>query len=223
MIIVTYASPTPTYAVTFNSNGGSSVVSQNVASGGTATEPTPPTWIGHAFAGWYSNSGLTAAFSFSTAITADTTLYAKWTTVSSYTLTYSAGSNGTILGTTPQTVAPGGSGTAVTAQPNTGYQFVKWSDNSTANPRTDTGVASNITVTASFEPLSTDTISPTSLVTRGDGKTVATFTAGSGTWTVPAGVTAMEVWWWVAAAAPGMTIFKAAPVRVGCIIARLML
>ncbi len=193
VIIVTYASPTPTYAVTFNSNGGSSVVSQDVVSGSTATEPTPPTWIGHAFAGWYSNIGLTAAFSFGTAITADTTLYAKWTTVSSYTLTYSAGSNGTILGTTPQTVAPGGSGTAVTAQPNTGYQFVKWSDNSTANPRTDTGVASNITVTASFELLSTDTISPTSLVTRGDGKIVATFTTGSGTWTIPAGVTAMEV------------------------------
>jgi hypothetical protein len=34
--------------------------------------------------------------------------------------------------------------------PNTGYHFVKWSDDSTANPRTDTGVTANIAVTASF-------------------------------------------------------------------------
>ena len=133
--------------------------------------------------------GLTTAFNFSTPITADTTLYAKWTTVSSYTLTYSAAANGTIEGITPQTVAPGGSGTAVTAMPNSGYRFVKWSDNSTSNPRTDSNVVANITVTASFELLSTDTISPTSVVTRGDGKTVATFTAGTGTWTIPAGIT----------------------------------
>ncbi|MCX6879799.1 MAG: InlB B-repeat-containing protein [Verrucomicrobia bacterium] len=185
VVIVAYESTT-TYTVTFNSNGGSSVASQSVPTGGTATEPTPPTWLGHAFVGWYSNIGLTTAFSFSTAITADTTLYAKWTAVSSYTLAYSAAANGTIEGLTPQTVAPGGTGTAVTAKPNPGYQFVKWSDNSTANPRTDSNVISNITVTAGFALLSTDTISPTSLVTRGDGKTVATFTAGSGHWTIPA-------------------------------------
>ncbi len=37
-----------------------------------------------------------------------------------------------------------------------------------------------------------DTIIPT-YTTRADGKTVATFTSGSGTWTVPQGVTSMEV------------------------------
>ena len=44
------------------------------------------------------------------------------------TLTYSAGTGGTISGTTPQSVAYGGSGTQVTAVPNTGYSFVNWSD-----------------------------------------------------------------------------------------------
>ena len=37
-----------------------------------------------------------------------------------YTLTYNAGVGGTLSGTTPQTVASGGSGTQVTAAPNTG-------------------------------------------------------------------------------------------------------
>ena len=69
---------------------------------------------------------------------------------SNYTLTYTAGANGSISGTSPQTVASGDSGTAVNADPATGYHFVNWSDASTANPRTDTSVGGDITVTANF-------------------------------------------------------------------------
>ncbi len=65
-------------------------------------------------------------------------------------LTYTAGTGGSISGTSPQSVAPGGNGTAVTAVPNSGYLFSSWSDGSTANPRTDTGVTANISVTANF-------------------------------------------------------------------------
>ncbi|MGE0246926.1 MAG: choice-of-anchor Q domain-containing protein, partial [Pyrinomonadaceae bacterium] len=67
-----------------------------------------------------------------------------------YTLSYLAGPNGSITGTSPQTVPQGGSGTAVFAQPDAGYHFVNWSDASTANPRMDTNVMGNITVTANF-------------------------------------------------------------------------
>ncbi len=67
-----------------------------------------------------------------------------------YTLTYSAGSGGSITGTSPQTVAQGSDGTAVTAVPDPGYSFVKWSDNIATASRTDTNVTGDITVTASF-------------------------------------------------------------------------
>ena len=70
--------------------------------------------------------------------------------INTYTLTYTAGANGTITGTSPQTVNYGASGTAVTAVPSTGYHFVNWSDASTANPRTDTNVTGDISVTANF-------------------------------------------------------------------------
>jgi len=73
-----------------------------------------------------------------------------------YTLTYTSGANGSISGTSPQTVNYGGSGTAVTPTPNSGYRFVNWSDGSTANPRTDTGVTSNISVTANFTASTTN-------------------------------------------------------------------
>ena len=50
--------------------------------------------------------------------------------INTYTLTYTAGANGTITGDTPQTVNYGADGTAVTAVPDTGYHFVDWSDGS---------------------------------------------------------------------------------------------
>jgi uncharacterized repeat protein (TIGR02543 family) len=78
----------------------------------------------------------------------DTTITAVFS--NTYTLTYTAGPNGSITGDSPQTVLPGDDGSAVTAVPNTGYRFVKWSDELTDNPRTDTNVTSDIEVTAIF-------------------------------------------------------------------------
>jgi len=71
--------------------------------------------------------------------------------VTTYTLTYTADTNGTISGSSTQVVNSGSDGSIITAVPNTGYRFTSWSDASTTNPRTDTAVAGNITVTASFE------------------------------------------------------------------------
>ncbi len=67
------------YTVSFNSNGGTAIASQSVSSNGTATSPADPTKIDYTFAGWYSDAGLTTPYTFNQAITADITLYAKWT------------------------------------------------------------------------------------------------------------------------------------------------
>jgi uncharacterized repeat protein (TIGR02543 family) len=66
------------YTVSFNTNGGSNIASVEVEDGKTVTAPTQPTKDGYTFGGWYKDSALAEPFSFSTAITADTTLYAKW-------------------------------------------------------------------------------------------------------------------------------------------------
>ncbi|MCD7768733.1 MAG: InlB B-repeat-containing protein [Oscillospiraceae bacterium] len=67
-----------TYTVTFDSDDGSEVVSQAVTSGGTAAEPTAPTKTGYTFDGWYTDAELTQEYDFTTTVTADITLYAKW-------------------------------------------------------------------------------------------------------------------------------------------------
>jgi len=71
--------PTPevTYTVTFNSQGGSSVSSQTITQGGVATEPTVPSRDGFVFNHWYLTDE-NVAYVFSTPITANITLNAKW-------------------------------------------------------------------------------------------------------------------------------------------------
>lgn len=69
-----------------------------------------------------------------------------------HTLTYVAGPNGSIAGTSPQIVYIGENGSAVEAVPDWGYYFLAWSDDETENPRTDTNVTEDITVTAIFAP-----------------------------------------------------------------------
>lgn len=64
-----------TYTVTFNSDGGSTVSSQTVESGSQATKPANPTRDGYTFLGWYNGS---IAYSFSSKVTSDITLTAKW-------------------------------------------------------------------------------------------------------------------------------------------------
>ena len=50
------------------------------ASGVNPTQPTNPERPGYTFGGWYANSNLSGSqFNFNTPLTADTTLYAKWT------------------------------------------------------------------------------------------------------------------------------------------------
>jgi hypothetical protein len=71
-------------------------------------------------------------------------------TVNLFTLTYTAGPNGSISGSTPQTVAYDESGTEVTAVPATGYHFVNWSDGITKAARTDANVKASRSITANF-------------------------------------------------------------------------
>uniref|UniRef100_UPI0037DBF8B9 InlB B-repeat-containing protein n=1 Tax=Candidatus Methanomassiliicoccus intestinalis TaxID=1406512 RepID=UPI0037DBF8B9 len=83
------------FLVTFNANGGyfkdSSKTNEllySITENGVVDEPTDPSRLGsYSFAGWYTDSTLTAPFTdFTVPITGDKTLYAKWT--------YTGGSGG---------------------------------------------------------------------------------------------------------------------------------
>lgn len=111
--------------------------------------------------------------------------------INTYILTYAAGANGSLTGSSSQVVNSRSSGSAVNAVPNSGYHFVNWNDASTANPRTDTNVSGNLSVTANFaintytifaSAGANGTVTPAATTTKNYGAsqtyTIATSTAG---------------------------------------------
>ncbi len=70
------------FKIVFESNGGSSVATQNIDDGSKATKPSDPTKTGYTFGGWYTDTACIKAYDFNSEVTADITLYAKWTVVS---------------------------------------------------------------------------------------------------------------------------------------------
>lgn len=68
----------------------------------------------------------------------------------SYTLNYSAGDGGYIVGNKSQVVESGKSGTTVKAQPNTGYSFLGWSDHWPTATRVDANTKDDLSVMATF-------------------------------------------------------------------------
>ena len=65
------------FVVSFDSDGGTSIPSQRIASGDKAIRPSEPTKEGSTFAGWQLNG---QNYDFNTGVTANITLKAKWTT-----------------------------------------------------------------------------------------------------------------------------------------------
>ncbi len=139
-----------TYTLTYAAGANGSLTGttpQTVNYNASGSPVTAAPAIGYSFVNW--SDGSTANPRTDTNVTATKSVTATFA-INTYTLTYAAGDNGSLTGTTPQTVNYNASGTAVTAIPATGYRFVNWSDSSTTNPRIDTDVTANKSVTANF-------------------------------------------------------------------------
>lgn len=86
------------------------------------------------------------------------------TTIVQHAVNFTSGTNGSITGATSQTVTAGGSTTAVTAVPDTGYHFVNWTGTggfvtSITNPLIVTNVTADLAITAHFA-ITTYTVTP---------------------------------------------------------------
>ena len=73
---------------------------------------------------------------------------------------YTATAGGAIVGAATQTVAHGNSGSAVTAATNLYYRFAGWSDARPDNPRAETNVTADVSITARFAALLADLGTP---------------------------------------------------------------
>jgi formylglycine-generating enzyme required for sulfatase activity len=143
---------TPQYTLTYTAGPGGAITGllvQSVNSGDTGTEVTAVADSGFVFLNW--SDGVLTATRTDSNVQADLSVTANFTP--QYTLTYTAGTGGTLSGNTSQTVISGNNGTAVTAVPNSGFAFLNWSDGKTSATRTDSNVQANLSVTANFQDL----------------------------------------------------------------------
>ena len=155
-----------TYTVTFDSNGGSSVDKQTVVVGKYASEPKTPIRHGYIFGGWYYGS---EKWNFSTPVTGNMTLTAKWTPDPSscphadvtsdgicdicstaLVLIRFNPDNGTSV--TSQIIVSGGCATEPIAPTKANYIFAGWYKNSSTKWDFSTPITADITLTAKWEP-----------------------------------------------------------------------
>lgn len=137
-----------TASVSFNMQGhGSQVASQTVDIGSKVTKPSDPSATGYTFGGWYKEASCTNAWNFNTdTVSADMTLYAKWT-LNKYNVSFGVNNSnyGSVSSSSISNVPHGSAisvngnkvtinGTTVTAttKSQTGYttNFSSWSNTS---------------------------------------------------------------------------------------------
>ena len=113
-----------TVTVTFDSQGGSQVPSQDITVGEPVSQPDDPTRTGYRFLGWYTAATGGARWDFTQPVTGDQTLYAQWAYLPpanpNYKITLGDTENGTV--TVNPTAAKEGTTVTITPVPGEGYQ-----------------------------------------------------------------------------------------------------
>lgn len=176
------------FTVTFNSNGGSAVAYQLVASGGLATAPAAPTRAGYTFAGWYGEAALTTAWNFGTGtISADQTLWARWTAIS-YSITYQL-DGGTNNGSNPASYTVETPTITLLGGTKPELNFAGWYDNAGLTGSAVTSIPVGTSGNKEFWAKWVTVATPAApMVAAGNGQL-------SLTWTAAAGASAYEVWY----------------------------
>lgn len=113
--------------VSYESNGGTPVHQEVIGINTIPTRPANPTKDNQYFDGWYLDAGLTKSYNFDQPLSADTTLYAKWSDTITYTIDFdSNGGEGYMEPVTLQSdeeyQLPANKFT------REGYKFIGWSD-----------------------------------------------------------------------------------------------
>lgn len=136
------------YTVSFNMGGAPAIGKQTVEAGGYAIQPSDPTYAGHVFKGWYTDSSYNNVFDFAQPINAETTIYAKWAeawTIKLYYTSGSASADETLLVEKDQVLS-----TLPTPSRN-GYTFKGWKDAANKDVTAETVPSGNMELTAQWE------------------------------------------------------------------------
>lgn len=157
-VVITVSGTAETYTISYKDQGNVDYSGSNLASlptshsYGSATDFVDGVKSGYRFEGWYTDEECTVSAGSSigaTAITANTTYYAKWAQL--YTITNGNPSNGTI---TVVSSAAEGDEVSISASGSTGYNFSSWSiyktgdQTTTIDPADDDDASTTFTMPA---------------------------------------------------------------------------
>ena len=142
------------HTVTFDSQGGNLTETQLIAYGKCVESPgIIPKRDGYLFSGWYLDAACTSLYDFSTPVTSDFTLYAKWAdaAATSFIVTFDSQGGSDVA---PQTVSGAQLVTEPTKPTRSGYTFGGWYEEPSGglswNFNTDTPTR-NMTLYAQWE------------------------------------------------------------------------
>jgi uncharacterized repeat protein (TIGR02543 family) len=125
------------FTITFDSNGGTEVESITQEYNTEVEEPNAPTREGYRFEGWYSDSLLTNAYTFTSISAQNLELYAKWMIIT-YTITYEL-NEGTNHINNPITFNVN-SNVNLESPTRTGYNFEGWYESGDFSGNTIMGI-----------------------------------------------------------------------------------
>ena len=151
-ITANFASDSVTINFISGSNGTlSGTASQTINYGGNAATVTAVPNTGYHFVNWTEGSTVvgTAAALSATYVT-NTHSYTANFAVDSIVVNFASGGNGTLTGAVSQSINYGGSATAVTAVPATGYHFVNWTEGTTVVGTLATLPVTNVTAAHTY-------------------------------------------------------------------------
>lgn len=145
-VIILPANYTLSYSASANGSLSGNL-SQTVSSGSSGSAVVTSANAHYHFVNW--SDGSTATPRIDTNVSQNIGVTANFA-IDTYTVTYSAGSHGSITGVASQTINYGADSSSVTSNPDSGYHFTNWSDGNTQNPRQIIGVTANHSFTANF-------------------------------------------------------------------------
>ncbi|MDE6618556.1 MAG: InlB B-repeat-containing protein [Clostridiales bacterium] len=139
------------YSVTYTTDGNGvlqGVAEQEIEYGNSATIVTAKPNEGYEFVKW--SDGVKVAERQDSNVKADVSARAIFSK-KKYSVTYTTDGNGVLQGVAEQEIEYGNSATIVTAKPNEGYEFVKWSDGVKVAERQDSNIFTVLNVKAEFQ------------------------------------------------------------------------
>ena len=127
--ILSSCNKTNKYVISYETNGGTVIADKEVEEGKSITIPVIPTKEGYNFIGWFIDENLEQPLDYSTKVTSNITIYAKWEEIEKYYNINYVLDGGTNHDLNPYILSSKEEKVTLYPATKAGYEFIKWTLN----------------------------------------------------------------------------------------------